>query len=365
MCGIFGWSFKAHPGIGQGQREAMASVLAVCNSTRGDQSWGLYARAGRNTRLVKEVGDICRASFASNGLIPLLMAHTRFSTHGAINKDNAHPHTAGNIILCHNGVIFNHEQLNKKYERTCEVDSQHLALHLSEGKDFSDVEGYGAIEWVDITNPDTIKLCRMSGGSLHVYGIKNSKGKKVACVWSSDDLHLETALDAAHLDYYPYERLIEGQVYEVHNGRLYVSKDKALDLQERTWTASDYQWHGITSGSGIPGTCSVIRGPWSAQEEDEEGAWSRWKDQWEREEKEREADAEKYVQAARLARDLGLTPVDKDTWADKDGELVDIDDLQAFGSVQVEGEEEESEEDQAQEALLAKLEEEKKSSSIN
>src|SRR5574340_1215134 len=125
MCGIFGWTFKQHAGIGQGQREVLASVLAVANSTRGDQSWGLYARSGRNTRIVKEVGDICRASFASNGSTPLLMAHTRFSTHGKINKENAHPHQAGSIVLCHNGVIFNHEDLNKKYERKCEVDSMH------------------------------------------------------------------------------------------------------------------------------------------------------------------------------------------------------------------------------------------------
>lgn len=305
MCGIFGWSFKGHAGVGIGQREVMAGVLALGNSTRGDQSWGIYARHGQNMRIVKEVGDICKAAFAHNASTPVLMAHTRFSTHGKITKDNAHPHTAGPIILSHNGVIFNHEDLNKKYERHCEVDSQHLALHLAQGLPFTDLEGYGSIEWVDTNHPDTIMLCRMEGGQLAVAGIKNDKDKQVGTVWSSDEDHLHDALDACRVRWFDYMRPIEGKVYEVANGKLFESRHADLTLAARRYTTLGY-WQGVTSGSEIAGGhFSTTR----AEEREEE----RW---------------QKYLAASRLAQELGLEQAEMGIWKDEDGEVVTLDDLE-------------------------------------
>lgn len=239
MCGLFGWSFKRKSRIEIGKREAMASVLAVANAQRGDKSWGIYFHTKKGAFIRKAVGDISNVrEFSQYGRTNLVMGHTRQPTTGKVTQKNAHPFTVGNITLAHNGVLSNHEELNKKYSRAAAVDSMHFAHHLNEKLEFSDIEGYGAIEWAHADYPNRIYICRLRSGQLNVRGIKNRKGDTVGVVWSSESRHLEQAIGSARIDSFPFDYLEEGKVFYVEDGAAYKSDSKKLELAERQYTYS-------------------------------------------------------------------------------------------------------------------------------
>jgi hypothetical protein len=216
MCGIFGYVLDAKRAPPLAQRAALVSALAVANTRRGGHSWGAYSHAGaaaENGEVLKGTGPMA----AVPGLDTLavgttVMAHCRYATNGAVTSENSHPFTIGNILGAHNGMVYNHEALSVKYQRKIEVDSEHLFHHVTEGRPFTDVVGYGTVEYVRLDGDlREVHLCKMAHGQLAVYGLGPRK-KPYGVVWSSDEQHLRAALRGAGLKGFPYN-LRESRVY--------------------------------------------------------------------------------------------------------------------------------------------------------
>ena len=115
------------------------------------------------------------------------IAHTRWATHGAPDKANAHPHISDNrIAIVHNGIIENYEVLKKMqksagFEFDSETDTEVIAhqiiFYLRQNDDLldaisktiSDLEGAYSLAVLDAQNPERIILVRE--GSPLVIGI--------------------------------------------------------------------------------------------------------------------------------------------------------------------------------------------------
>jgi len=131
VCGIIGYV---------GFRKA-DTVLIDCLKRldyRGYDSAGV-AIIDKKMRVYKEVGEIANVEKT----IPKLdgttgIGHTRWATHGKVNKENAHPHVSCDkkIALIHNGIIENFKKLREELEKnghtfTSQTDTETI-VHLIE-----------------------------------------------------------------------------------------------------------------------------------------------------------------------------------------------------------------------------------------
>ncbi len=133
MCGIIGYS---------GFRDADKTVIDCLKKLeyRGYDSAGISI-SGKKQQLYKEVGEIKELEKSlprTKGTTAI--GHTRWATHGGVNKTNAHPHLSTNkkIAIVHNGIIENYIEIREKlvkkgYKFVSETDSEVLA-HLIEDK---------------------------------------------------------------------------------------------------------------------------------------------------------------------------------------------------------------------------------------
>jgi hypothetical protein len=207
MCGLFGYKFQnPDPRIA-----AMTAVLAVLMDDRGGDSYGFY----RDGEIVKGIGKFCETEDAhSFGNSLYVLAHCRFKTMGSICPENSHPFEAGHIIGAHNGMIYNHAELNHRYDRNCEVDSQHIFEHLNAGLPLDDLHGYGAITYIDTREDTTVHAGRFNSGQLEVAEVYSGEGderKVIGVVWASTETALIGALTVAGFkDYVAFDIVEQG-----------------------------------------------------------------------------------------------------------------------------------------------------------
>jgi len=185
MCGIIGYI---------GNREVTPILIGGLKRLeyRGYDSAGIGIVPITNNSIVvrKTNGKICNleALIASQPLphSTLGISHTRWATHGAPNKINAHPHTGPKekIVVVHNGIIENYEELReglkkKGHKFLSETDSEIIA-HLIEiyykgdliqavAKAIKQMQGSFAIGVIAVDDPNTLVAARI--GSPLIIGI--------------------------------------------------------------------------------------------------------------------------------------------------------------------------------------------------
>ena len=148
MCGIVGLISRRHNGFISKNAE-MFTQLLIADTIRGDDSTGVFGvTSGGSVDVLK--GDTNGYVFTKSqnystiknkirSHYHIIVGHNRKATKGQITPENAHPFHEGNIVLVHNGTIWNSDDLNKDVD----VDSHAIAHALNE----NDADTAGQDQW--------------------------------------------------------------------------------------------------------------------------------------------------------------------------------------------------------------------------
>ena len=109
MCGIIGYI---------GTKKCVPKLINALEAleSRGYDSAGIAYVKNNTVEIIKEVGKIKNLKEQVDMDVDAYMGigHTRWATHGEVNKINAHPHKVGQITLIHNGIIENYQDIKNR-----------------------------------------------------------------------------------------------------------------------------------------------------------------------------------------------------------------------------------------------------------
>lgn len=188
MCGIVGYV-----GDKQAQQVLLSGLKRL--EYRGYDSAGVVTLSEKGgATLLREKGKVIELEKKVTGhktADEIGIGHTRWATHGAPSKRNAHPHAVGDIYLVHNGIIENYQDLKLElgkhdYDFKSDTDSEVLAalvdyIYKKDDTTLLDavsqalkmVVGAYGIAVMSIKNPNEIIIARK--GSPLIVGVGDSE----------------------------------------------------------------------------------------------------------------------------------------------------------------------------------------------
>jgi len=112
MCGIFCY---------KGNEEKTTDLIKGLKALdyRGYDSWGVFSK-GDKTIYLKKIGNKIEIEEDKSRLF---LSHTRWRTHGPISEINTHPIKTEKILVVHNGIIENCEELKKDFKLKFETET--------------------------------------------------------------------------------------------------------------------------------------------------------------------------------------------------------------------------------------------------
>lgn len=173
MCGIVGIVGKNHA-----EKVILNGLERL--EYRGYDSAGLFVADQKQQHLIKAQGRIKKLEEKITPDITgtIGIGHTRWATHGKPSEANAHPHTSTSqrLVLVHNGVIENFEDLHQTYLKNDSFIGQtdtEIVVHLIEKlltpditvkeafkKALTLIHGSYAFALVDKQDPETIYVAK-------------------------------------------------------------------------------------------------------------------------------------------------------------------------------------------------------------
>ena len=157
---------------------------------RGYDSAGIYLANQEERSLVKAQGPIKtltqKITPTMNGTVGI--GHTRWATHGIPSEANAHPHRSehGKVVLVHNGVIENYQELKATYLKETKligetdtevivnviehfIETEGLDVKTAFKKVLTEIKGSYAFALIDPTDP------------THFYAAKHKSPLLIGC----------------------------------------------------------------------------------------------------------------------------------------------------------------------------------------
>ncbi len=188
MCGIF-----AYLGPNDNAPELVIEGLKRLEY-RGYDSWGVAYKKEEDIEIHKEVGKIgeIKAKDLNLSKSQIAIGHSRWATHGGVNKKNAHPHFSEDkgIVLVHNGIFENYLEIKnflkkKGHTFVSETDTEviaHLIEEHAKTHSFEDsvrlatkeIEGRYAVV---VIKKDEDKIIAARKGSPLIIGVGNAENE--------------------------------------------------------------------------------------------------------------------------------------------------------------------------------------------